>query len=157
MVALIVLATFCDVMRGQRDLAAFARKLSQAQLRALGFYCDPHTGRVRCPGETAFFRVLGALSADQVEAVLLRWQAKLLGPVHDTLIAIDGKTLRHSRGQELVSAIGGQTGRWLGTVRVADKNRIELALGESVHGLQDVFDIGGVAAGGVETKGTKHI
>lgn len=122
MVALIVLATFCDVMRGQRDLAAFARKLSQAQLRALGFYCDPHTGRVRCPGETAFFRVLGALSADQVEAVLLRWQAKLLGPVHDTLIAIDGKTLRHSRGQELVSAIGGQTGRWLGTVRVADKS-----------------------------------
>ena len=122
MVALIVLATFCDVMRGQRDLAAFARKLSQAQLRALGFYCDPHTGRVRCPGETAFFRVLGALSADQVEAVLLRWQAKLLGPVHDTLIAIDGKTLRHSRGQELVSAIGGQTGRWLGTVRVAVKS-----------------------------------
>ena len=41
---------------------------------------------------------------------------------HDTLIAIDGKTLRHSRGQELVSAIGGQTGRWLGTVRVADKS-----------------------------------
>lgn len=122
MFALIVLATFCEVMRGQRDLAAFARKLSQPQLRALGFYCDPHTGRVRCPGETAFFRVLGALSADQVEAVLLRWQAKLLGPVQDPLIAIDGKTLRHSRGQELVSAIGGQSGRWLGTVRVADQS-----------------------------------
>ena len=97
MVALIVLAAFCDVMRGQRDLAAFARKRSQAQLRALGFSCDPHTGRVRCPSETAFFRALGALSADQVEAVLLRWPAKLLGPVHDTLIAIDGKTLLRRR------------------------------------------------------------
>ncbi len=44
MVALIVLATFCDVMRGQRDLAAFARKRSQAQLRALGFSCDRTPG-----------------------------------------------------------------------------------------------------------------
>jgi hypothetical protein len=108
MVALIVLATFCDVMRGQRDLAAFARKRSQAQLRALGFSCDPHTGRVRCPSETAFFRVLGALSADQVEALLLRWPAKLLGSVN-ALIAIDGKTLlrrqrRKPTGANIIAA-----------------------------------------------------
>ena len=133
-VALIVLATFCDVMRRQRDLAAFPRKLSQPQLRAArlllrhSFYCDPPTGRGRCPGETAFFRGLDALSVDQVDAVLLRWQAKLLGLVPDTLIAIDGKTLRHSRGQERVNAIGGQSGRWLGPVRVADKsNKIPAA------------------------------
>ena len=120
MLALIVLATLCQVVRGQRDLAEFARTLSQAQLRALRFRCDPRTGRVRCPGETAFFRVLGGLPEAHVEAVLLRWQAQLLGPVTDTLIALDGKTLRHARGLELVSAVGGQTGRWLGTVRVAD-------------------------------------
>ena len=54
--------------------------------------------------------------------MLLRWRAKLLGPVHDTLFAIDGKTRRHSRGQELLSAIGGQSGRWLGPVRVAEKS-----------------------------------
>lgn len=122
MLALTVMATFSGVVRGQRDLAAFARTLSQAQLRALRFRHDPHTGRVRCPGETAFYRVLGALTEDKVEAVLLRWQEKLLGPVTDTIIAIDGKELRHARGQELVSAIGRQTGRWLGTVRVADKS-----------------------------------
>ncbi len=120
MLALIVMATLCEVVRGQRDLAAFARTLSQPQLRALRFRRDPHTGRVRCPSETAFYRVLGGLPEDKVEEVLLRWQEKLLGPVPDTLIAIDGKALRHARGQELVSAIGGQTGRWLGTVRVAD-------------------------------------
>jgi hypothetical protein len=120
--ALIVLATLCEVMRGQRDLAAFARKLSQPQVRALGFRCDPRTGRVRCPGESVFQRVLGGLPENKVEEVLLRWQEKILGPVEDTLIAIDGKTLRHAQGTELVSAIGGQTGRWLGTVRVADNS-----------------------------------
>ena len=66
--------------------------------------------------------MLGGLPEDKVEAVLLRWQEKILGPAQDTLIAIDGKTLRHARGVELVSAIGGQTGRWLGTVRVADQS-----------------------------------
>lgn len=120
--ALIVLATFCGVMRGQRDLAAFAKKLSQKQLCALGFRCDRHTGRRRCPGETAFYRVLCHLPADKVEQVLLRWQEKLLGPATDTLIAIDGKELRHARGQQLVSAIGVESGRWLGTVRVAKKS-----------------------------------
>jgi hypothetical protein len=122
MLALIVMATFCGVVRGQRDLAAFARTLSQGQLCALGFRCDPHTGRRRCPGETAFYRVLGGLPEDKVEAVLLRWQEKILGPVTDSVIAIDGKELRHARGQELVSAVGTQSGRWLGTVRVADKS-----------------------------------
>lgn len=122
MFALIVMATFCGVMRGQRDLAAFAGKLSQKQLCALGFRCDRHTGRRRCPGETAFFRVLGNLPEDKVESVLLRWQEKLLGPATDPLIAIDGKALRHARGQQLVSAIGVESGRWLGTVRVTEKS-----------------------------------
>lgn len=121
--ALIVLATFCGVVRGQRDLAAFARKLSQKQLCALGFRCDPHDGRRRrCPGETVFFRVLGNLPEDQVEQVLLRWQEKLLGPCTDPLIAIDGKALRHARGQQLVSALGVASGRWLGSVRVTEKS-----------------------------------
>lgn len=120
--ALIVMATFCEVVRGQRDLAAFARKLSQKQLAAFGFRCDPHTGRRRCPGETVFFRVLGHLPEEKVEPVLLRWQDKLLGPATDTLIAIDGKELRHARGQQLVSAIGVESGRWLGTVRVTEKS-----------------------------------
>jgi hypothetical protein len=122
MFALMVMATFCGVMRGQRDLAAFAKKLSQKQLCALGFRCDPRTGRRRCPGETAFYRVLGNLPERQVEQVLLRWQEKLLGPATDTLIAIDGKELRHARGQQLVSAIGVESGRWLGSVRVTEKS-----------------------------------
>jgi hypothetical protein len=147
MLALIVLACLCGVMRGQRDLAEFARTLSQAQLRALRFRCNLRTGRVRCPGETAFFRVLGGLPESTVEEVLLRWQEKLLGPCTDTLIAIDGKELRHARGQQLVSAVGGQSGRWLGTVRVDDKsNEIPAAqslidrLGQKLDGKLVVLD-----------------
>lgn len=37
-------------------------------------------------------------------------------------MAIDGKELRHARGQQLVSAFGVESGRWLGTVRTADKS-----------------------------------
>ena len=122
MVALMVLATFAGVVRGQRDLAAFARSLSQGQLRALGFRMNRQTGRFRCPKDTAFFRVLQALDEDWLEQILLRWQEKLLGPVNDGVIAIDGKTLRHARGVQLVSSFGVQSGRWLGTIAVADKS-----------------------------------
>jgi hypothetical protein len=66
--------------------------------------------------------------ASTVEAMLLRWQEKILGPVTDTLIAIDGKTLCHAHGTELVSALGTQTGRWLGTELVlAESNEIPAA------------------------------
>lgn len=122
MMALIVLATFAGVVRGQRDLAAFARTLSQGQLRALGFRMNRKTRRIRCPKETVFFRVLQAIDEDQLEQILLRWQEKLLGPANDRVIAIDGKVLRHARGVELVSSFGVESGRWLGTLAVADKS-----------------------------------
>ena len=122
MVALIVLATFAGVVRGQRDLAAFARTLSQGQLRALEFRMDRQTHRIRCPKETAFFRVLKAVDEDRLEQILLDWQEQQLGPLTDEVIAIDGKTLRHARGVQLVSSFGVESGRWLGTIAVADKS-----------------------------------
>jgi hypothetical protein len=137
MVALMVLATFARVVRGQRDLAAFARTLSQGQLRALGFRMNRKTFRIRCPKETAFFRVLEAVDDDLLERILLRWQEKLLGPVRDELIAIDGKVLRHARGVELVSSFGVQSGRWLGTIAVADKSN-EIPAAQALLDRQDV-------------------
>jgi len=122
MLALIAMALFCGVVRGQRDLAAFARTLSQGQLRALKFRSNNRTGRVRCPDETTFFRVLDGVDERLLERALLAWQQQILGPVRDTVIAIDGKKLRHAQGVELVSAIGVQSGRWLGSVRTASKS-----------------------------------
>jgi predicted transposase YbfD/YdcC len=122
MLALIAMAVFCGVVRGQRDLAAFARTLSQGQLRALKFRCNNRTGRVRCPDETTFYRVLEGVDEALLERALLAWQQQILGPAQDTVIALDGKKLRHAQGVELVSAIGVQSGRWLGTVRTANKS-----------------------------------
>jgi len=128
LLALIAVAVFCGVARGKKDLAAFAATLSPAQRRALRFRMDRRTKEVRCPGVTTFFRVLNEVDEVALEKALLIWQEQVLGPVQDQLIAIDGKKLRHSRGGELVSAFGVESGRWLGTVRTPDKtNEIPVA------------------------------
>jgi hypothetical protein len=121
MLTLVAVAMFCGVVRGKKDLAAFARTLSEHQLRALRFRRDRKTGRLRCPGVTTFFRILNEVDEQALELALLAWQDQILGPVQDRLIALDGKELRHSQGGELVSAIGAQSGRWMGTVRTPDK------------------------------------
>jgi hypothetical protein len=118
MLALIALALFSGVRCGPTDLAAYAATLSQGQLRALRFRYQPGTRRVRCPDRTTFDRVLQGVDAAAVERALLAWQEQVLGPVQDRLVIMDGKTIRHA-GVELVSAVSG-TGRWLGTVAVAE-------------------------------------
>ncbi len=121
MLTLIAVAAFCGVVRGKKDLAAFAKTLSEHQLRALRFRPDKKTGKPRCPGVTTFFRILNEVDELALEWALLAWQDQLLGPVQDRIIALDGKELRHSQGGELVSAVGAESGRWLGTVRTPDK------------------------------------
>jgi hypothetical protein len=116
--ALIGLAMFSGVRRGPQDLAEYAATLSQGQLRALGFRTDQHTGRIRCPGESTFKRLLPRIDAVALERALLLWQQQVLGAAQDKLVIVDGKTLRHAQVQ-LVSAVDG-SGRWLGTVPVKE-------------------------------------
>ena len=118
MLALLAQATFSGVRRGPQDLAGYAATLTQGQLRALGFRCDKHTRRVRCPGVTPFRDVLIGVDAAALQRALLAWQEQLLGPAQDNLVIVDGKTLRHAH-LELVSAVNGR-GRWLGTVAVPE-------------------------------------
>ena len=73
MLALIALAMFSGGRRGPQDLAEYAATLSQGQLRALGFRCDRHIGKVRCPGVIPFGTVLSGVDATAVERALLRW------------------------------------------------------------------------------------
>src|SRR5262249_21620237 len=107
LLALIALAMFSGVRRGPQDLSEFAARLSQAQLRALGFRKKKATQRVRCPGESTFKRVLPRIDPNAVEKALLLWQDQLLGSSQDKLVIVDGKTLRHAH-LELVSAVDGQ-------------------------------------------------
>jgi predicted transposase YbfD/YdcC len=118
MLALIALATFSGVARGYEDLADYAATLSQAQLRALNFRRDPHTGRVRSPERTTFERVLNGVEAERLQQVLLLWQEQVLGPVQDRLVIIDGKEIRHANVESL-SAVDG-SGRWLGSTLVRE-------------------------------------
>ena len=122
LLTLIAVASFCGVVRGKKDLAQFASTLSQGQMRALRFRRrHKSNGKLTPPGVTTFFRILNQVDEQALELALLAWQDQVLGPVQDRIIAVDGKKLRHSQGGELVSAIGAQSGRWLGTVRTPDK------------------------------------
>ena len=139
MLALIAMAIFCGVVRGQRDLAAFGRTLSQAQLTALKFRCVPRTLKREAPGETTYQRVLEGVDPDLLEKALLIWQEQILGRAEDKVIAIDGKKLRHAGGVELVSAYGVESGRWYGTVCTGSKsNEIPAA-----RDLLDKIDVAG--------------
>lgn len=123
LLTLVFCAALTGVSRGQRDLAEYAEDLSQGQLRALGFRRNRGTGRIPCPKETTFFRLLSKINPVELEAALLKCLDSLLGPETDLrTIIIDGKALRSSQGVEIVSAFSGETGRWLGSEMVEDKS-----------------------------------
>jgi predicted transposase YbfD/YdcC len=127
LLAVVLCATLCGVMRGQRDLAAFAAGLTQAQRRGLRFRKDRRIGKYPAPKETTFFRLLTNVDSHELEQVLLDCQTHVLGPPteEDRLIAYDGKKLRSARGIELASGFSVQTGRWMGTEAVeAGSNEI---------------------------------
>ena len=131
LLSVIVLAALCGVVRGQRDLAAFASKLTQPQLRALRSY-RRRDGRFDYPKETTFQRVLAKVDAVVVERVLRQWEDQVLGRDEleaDTLVAIDGKAQRGStphvadeQKAQLVSAQSLPGGRVLATEAVERKS-----------------------------------
>lgn len=120
MLALIVMAMVTGVRLGPDDLAQYAETLSQAQLRALRFCRDKHTGKTRCPKKTTFHRILSRVDAAALDKALLIWQRQVLGPSRDDLVIVDGKKMRHG-GVEIVNACDGR-GRYLGSVMTPDKS-----------------------------------
>ena len=119
LVGLTVMAMTTGVRLGAQDLADYADTLSQGQLRALRFRRDPDSGEVRCPKKTVFHTFLSTVQAAALERTLLRWQNRLLGPVQDNVILVDGKKMRHG-GVEMVNATTGR-GRFLGSMITPDK------------------------------------
>jgi len=102
--AMVACAHLCGAPRGHRDLKAFARRFTQAQLRALGVRRNARTGRYPSPSKATFGRVLHAVDPLRVEAALLDWQAQVRGPAPpEQLLAADGKELRHAQGAQVVT------------------------------------------------------
>lgn len=124
LVAATVCAMLCKVCLGQRDLAAFARNLTRDQMKALGFPRDwsSRIHRSTPPSESTFARLLAHLDNQALQRALLRWLDHLLGKRKSAgdQVSVDGKELLNSQGLEVVSAYSVQSGRWLGSVAVAE-------------------------------------
>jgi hypothetical protein len=127
LLAIYLLAVLCGAPRGSKDLAKFARKLSQAQRRALGI--RPRHGRYPAPSQPTFWRLLEEVDGVQLEQVLLQVQERLRGPApKDELIALDGKEPKHGGGQSVLSAVCVPSQYYLASAMVDTKtNEIPVA------------------------------
>ncbi len=114
----------CAVLAGARSftgIAEWAADADEATLAGLGV-----TGVV--PSESTFRRTLQALDADALDEAAGAWAAQrtVPGPQARRVIAVDGKTLRGSRGggedgRHLVAALDHARGVVLGQVEVDTK------------------------------------
>jgi hypothetical protein len=127
LLAIYLLAVLCGAPRGSKDLAQFARKLSQAQRRALGI--RRRHGRYPAPSQPTFWRLLQEISGAELERVLLAVQEQLRGPApKDELIALDGKEPKQGGGQSVLTAICVPSQYYLGSAMVDTKtNEIPVA------------------------------
>jgi len=127
LLAIYLLAVLCEAPRGSKDLAKFARKLSQAQRRALGI--RKRRGRYPAPSQPTFWRLLQEISGAQLQEVLVAVQEQLRGPApKNELIALDGKEPKHGGGQSVLTAICVPSQYYLGSAMVDTKtNEIPVA------------------------------
>lgn len=114
-------AKMAGVMGGYGGIASYAKNLTRPQRRALHCWLNEKSGEYEVPSEACFLRVLQGVSPLEVESITLPWQDSVLGPNTDPLVAIDGKTLKHS-GVHLAGAISLPSHRCLGVEPVADKS-----------------------------------
>lgn len=129
LLAVVAAAHLADAPRGQKDLAAFAARLSQRQRRALGFRRDRAGGRYPAPSQPTFCRLYAAVDARAVETAVLAFQRQLRGPPPpEDLIVLDGKEPRQTGGQRVLTAVTVPSQHYLGSAMVEGKtNEIPVA------------------------------
>jgi hypothetical protein len=114
-------AYLASAPRGQKDLAAFARRLSSRQRAALGVR-RTLAGEYPAPSQPTFSRMFERISPQQVEAALLAHQAQVRGaPPAGEIVVLDGKVPRHSGGLNVVTALTAPSLYYLGSEVVAAK------------------------------------
>ena len=129
LLGIVALAYLCGAPRGQKDLAKFARSLSMGQRRALGIRRDGPR-HYPAPTQPTFSRLLAKVDGHRVEQAVLSFQHQVRGPVPASdAIAIDGKAVRGSRGQQVLSAVSVPSLHYLGSepVPVDKTNEIPVA------------------------------
>jgi hypothetical protein len=123
---ILALAKLAGVPGAQRDIANFAKRLTQPQRRQLGCRRDPETARYDIPEQSTFFRALANADYLAFERVLLDWQHDWLGPADpNELVVLDGKSVVNAQGQVMVTAISVPSGRVHGAEPVRPKEDLE--------------------------------
>jgi hypothetical protein len=127
LLAIYLLAVLCGAPRGSKDLAAFARKLSQGQRRALGI--RQRQGRYPAPSQPTFWRLIEEINGGKLQETLLTVQEQLRGPApKDELVALDGKEPKHGGGHSVLTAVCVPSQYYLGSALVDTKtNEIPVA------------------------------
>ena len=128
LLAIVACAILSGAQRGPKALGGFAKKLSQAQRRALGI--RPHAnGWYPAPSAPTFSRALQAVDPQAVDRAVLAFQAQVRGqPPKDELVALDGKEPKHGGGHSILSAVSVPSQYYLGSAVVDQKtNEIPVA------------------------------
>jgi len=128
LVAICVLAHWCGAPRGQKDLALFAKGLSQAQRCALGIRRQAE-GTFPAPSQPTFCRMMEHIDDDALEKIFLTLQDQIRGPApKDELIVLDGKQPRQGGGHSVLTALTVPSQHYLGSALVDTKtNEIPVA------------------------------
>jgi hypothetical protein len=125
LLAIVVCAILSGAQRGPKALAAFAKKLSQAQRRALGIR-PWASGWYPAPSAPTFSRALQAVDPEAVDRAVLDFQAQVRGhPPKEELVALDGKEPKHGGGHSILSAVSVPSQYYLGSA-VVDKKTNEI-------------------------------
>jgi hypothetical protein len=129
LLSIVACAHLADAPRGQKDLAAFAGRLSQCQRRALGIRKDPKSGRCPTPSQPTFCRLYAKVDALFIERAVLDFQTQVRGaPPPQELIVLDGKEPRHTGGHHVLTAVTVPSQHYLGSAMVDQKtNEIPVA------------------------------
>lgn len=117
LLAIVACAHLADAPRGQKDLAAFAGRLSQRQRRVLGIRKDAATGKYPAPSQPTFCRLYAQVDALEIQRAVLVFQRQVRGEPPP-----DGKEPNHTGGQRVLTAITVPGQHYLGSEMVADKS-----------------------------------
>ena len=141
LLALVGLAYLCGAPRGQKDLAKFAKSLSQGQRRALGIRRHPRRRECPAPSQPTFCRLLQAVDAAQVEKAIVAFQRQVRGPApKEDIVAIDGKAAKRSGGEQLLTAVAVPSLHYLGSAPVPVDKTNEIPVARQLFRRLDLED-----------------
>jgi hypothetical protein len=128
LLTLVLLAVLSGAPRGQKDLAKFAKRLTQAQRAALGVRRDPQ-GKYPPPSQSTFSRFFCRVDADKINAALKDIQEQIRGPrPAGGVLVLDGKEPKQGPGDSVLTLIHAESQYYVDSALVDQKtNEIPVA------------------------------